>query len=116
MKTIKVWDPMVRIFHWTVALLFVANMTVLDEDSLAHIYAGYAMFGIVLVRLIWGVIGTKHARFSAFWPKRRRTSGAMWQRIIRWPARTSLVAQPARRADGLQPAGDTDPHQPQRAS
>jgi cytochrome b len=55
-------------FHWSVAILFVANMTFLDEDSLAHVYAGYALFGIVLVRLIWGVIGTRYARFRSFWP------------------------------------------------
>jgi len=70
MISVKVWDPLVRMAHWAVALLFVANMTVLDEDSVAHAYAGYALFGIVLVRLIWGIIGTKHARFRSFWPTR----------------------------------------------
>ena len=68
MTAIKVWDPLVRMFHWSVAILFVASMTVVDEDSLAHVYAGYALFGIVLVRLIWGVIGTRYARFRSFWP------------------------------------------------
>ncbi len=68
MWSIKVWDPVVRCFHWGTALLFLANFAVLDDDSPAHRYAGYALFALVLIRLVWGVIGTKHARFSAFWP------------------------------------------------
>lgn len=70
MTSVKFWDPMVRGSHWAVALLFLCNMTVLDEDSVAHAYAGYALFGTVLIRLIWGIIGTKHARFRSFWPSR----------------------------------------------
>lgn len=68
MHTIRVWDPVVRLFHWGTALLFFANMFVIDDDSALHNYAGYALFGLVLIRLVWGVIGTEHARFSAFWP------------------------------------------------
>lgn len=67
MRSVKVWDPFIRLFHWATALLFFANFTIFDEDSLAHAYAGYCLFGLVLVRLIWGLVGTKHARFSAFW-------------------------------------------------
>jgi len=66
---------MVRGSHWAVALLFLCNMTVLDEDSVAHAYAGYALFGTVLIRLIWGIIGTKHARFRSFWPSRAMITG-----------------------------------------
>ena len=67
-RSVAVWDPVVRIFHWSTALLFLANFAILDEDSPAHSYAGYLLFGLVLVRLAWGLIGTKHARFSAFRP------------------------------------------------
>ncbi len=70
MRSIKVWDPVVRLFHWGTALLFFANMFVLDDESAAHRYAGYVLFALVLIRLIWGLIGTRHARFSAFWPSR----------------------------------------------
>ncbi len=69
MRSVKVWDPIVRIFHWGTALLFLANFTVFEDDSPAHRYAGYGLFALVLVRLLWGLIGTKHARFSAFWPR-----------------------------------------------
>lgn len=63
---IKVWDPLVRLFHWTlVAAFFIAYIT--EEDLLdLHVYAGYTVLGLILVRLLWGVVGTRHARFSDF--------------------------------------------------
>ena len=70
MRSVMVWDPLVRLFHWSTAILFLANFTLLEEDSAAHLYAGYVLFGLVLVRLVWGLIGSEHARFSAFWPSR----------------------------------------------
>lgn len=69
MTRVKVWDPFVRLFHWSVVLLFFANLAVLDEESRAHAYAGYALFGLLLLRLVWGVIGSRTARFSTFWPR-----------------------------------------------
>lgn len=68
MRSIKVWDPVVRVFHWGTALLFFANFAVFEDDSPAHRYAGYVLFTLVLVRLTWGLVGTRHARFSAFRP------------------------------------------------
>lgn len=68
MRSVKVWDPLVRFFHWATALLFLANFTLFEDDSRAHRYAGYLLFALVLVRLLWGLIGTRHARFKAFWP------------------------------------------------
>jgi cytochrome b len=67
-RSVKVWDPGVRLFHWGTALLFFANLTIFEDDSPAHIYAGYVLFALVLIRLLWGLIGTKYARFSAFRP------------------------------------------------
>ncbi len=72
MRSIKVWDPIVRITHWGVALLFIANFTVIDDDSPAHIYVGYVLFALVAIRIMWGLVGTKYARFSSFWPTRSR--------------------------------------------
>jgi cytochrome b len=69
MRSIKVWDPVVRIFHWGTALLFLANLMLLEGDSPAHHYAGYLLLTLVLVRLLWGLVGSKYARFSAFWPR-----------------------------------------------
>jgi len=62
---IKVWDPFVRVFHWTLAIgFFVAYFS---EDILAlHVWTGYVIGVLVLLRIVWGFIGPKHARFSDF--------------------------------------------------
>ena len=69
MTSVKVWDPFVRIFHWTTVFIFFANFTIFDDDSTAHTYAGYVLLGLLLCRLIWGLVGTRHARFRTFWPR-----------------------------------------------
>lgn len=63
---IRVWDPLVRIFHWTLVLCFVvAWFSAQVWDSL-HDWAGYAAGALVLVRVIWGFVGAPYARFSQF--------------------------------------------------
>lgn len=63
---VKVWDPLVRLFHWSLVLAFaVAYFS--GEDWLgAHTVAGYTVLGLVGVRVLWGVVGTRYARFSSF--------------------------------------------------
>lgn len=68
MESVKVWDPLVRIFHWSVVLLFGANALVIDEESHLHLWVGYTVLALVALRLLWGVLGTRHARFSDFPP------------------------------------------------
>jgi cytochrome b len=64
----KVWDPLVRIFHWTLVGCFAANAIIVDPEAKAHLWIGYTIIGLVTFRIIWGVIGTKYARFSSFPP------------------------------------------------
>lgn len=65
-RLVRVWDPLVRLIHWGVAAGVLLNAAVLDDDGAAHETVGYVVLGFVLVRLAWGLIGTSHARFSAF--------------------------------------------------
>ena len=64
---IKVWDPLVRIFHWAlVVAFFVAYFTEGDELLGPHVWAGYIALGLVVFRIVWGFVGSKYARFSDF--------------------------------------------------
>lgn len=63
---IRVWDPIIRVFHWgLVAAVAVAWLTGDEWDDL-HVFAGYAVAGLVTARLLWGLIGGHYARFSQF--------------------------------------------------
>lgn len=62
----RVWDPLVRLFHWSLVVFFsVAWLTGDDYPSLHH-WSGYLVAGLVLFRVMWGLVGSRHARFSDF--------------------------------------------------
>ena len=64
--TVKVWDPFVRVFHWSLAALFMLAYATGDEVENVHIAAGYAIAGLLALRIVWGFAGPRHARFSNF--------------------------------------------------
>lgn len=64
----RVWDPLVRIFHWTVVVGVIANLTFLRHEESPHIYVGYAVIAALIVRLGWGIVARGHARFASFVP------------------------------------------------
>lgn len=66
--SVLVWDPLVRLIHWGVVLMVLINAVIVAHDSTLHLWAGYVMLVLVGIRLVWGVIGTRFARFSAFPP------------------------------------------------
>jgi cytochrome b len=83
---VPVWDLGVRLFHWgTVAA--VATAFLAEEGERLHEWAGYAVAGLVSFRLLWGLIGTRHARFSDFTPSPRAVLGYLRARLAGTPRR-----------------------------
>lgn len=63
---IKVWDPFVRAFHWSLATLFLAAYVTGEDAGRVHVAAGYAIAGLIALRIAWGFVGPRHARFGNF--------------------------------------------------
>ena len=61
-----VWDPLVRLFHWSLVTAYAVAWATGDDWMTLHEFAGYVIGGLLLFRLSWGVIGTRHARFGDF--------------------------------------------------
>ena len=70
--TVKVWDPVVRLFHWTIVTGVVLNLWVFEHGKYLHRITGYVVVAALATRLVWGIVGTRHARFSDFFPTPRR--------------------------------------------
>lgn len=66
--SVMVWDPVVRLFHWVVVAGCAANLFIVEDGGLAHEVIGYAVAAVLAVRIAWGFVGTRHARFSDFVP------------------------------------------------
>ncbi|WGD29087.1 cytochrome b/b6 domain-containing protein [Ancylobacter sp. WKF20] len=69
---VVVWDPVVRIFHWTVVAGCLLNLFVVEDGEALHQIIGYVVAAVLVVRVIWGFIGTHYARFAQFVPGPRR--------------------------------------------
>lgn len=65
---VLVWDLPVRIFHWLLALSFAGAFLTAESERwrLVHVTLGYTVAGLVVFRLLWGLVGTRHARFASF--------------------------------------------------
>ncbi|MET1080589.1 MAG: cytochrome b/b6 domain-containing protein [Pseudomonas sp.] len=67
--TLLLWDPLVRLCHWSLAGVFVANYFFTEEGDGWHRWLGYYALTWLLIRLVWGVVGPGPARWSDFWPR-----------------------------------------------
>ena len=67
-RKILVWDAPVRIFHWLMVLSFAGAYLSAESERwrLLHVTLGYTMAGLVVFRILWGLLGTRHARFASF--------------------------------------------------
>ena len=65
---IVVWDLPVRVFHWLMVFCFAGAYVTAESEywRLAHVTLGYTLGALVAFRLVWGVMGTRYARFSSF--------------------------------------------------
>lgn len=90
----KVWDPAVRVFHWSLVIAFAVAWLAEEGESL-HEITGYVVLGLVGFRLLWGFVGTVHARFADFVPSPGLLIGYL----------RAMLAGRAKRYIGHNPAG-----------
>ena len=93
-ETVTVWDPLVRIFHWTVVAGCVLDLFVVEDGEVAHRVIGYVVAAALFVRLVWGFVGTRHARFAEFTPG-PKTLGAYLSALLRGREPRMLGHNPA---------------------
>lgn len=93
--TVRVWDPLVRIFHWSLVGLFAFAFLTGDEWQKPHEVAGYVIAGLIGFRVIWGFVGSRHARFVSFIYRPSTVAGFL----------TDTARMKARRYLGHNPAG-----------
>lgn len=91
---IKVWDPAVRVFHWALVAAFTVAWLSGEDWMRVHAAAGYTVLGLIAFRLLWGLVGPRHARFSDF-VRSPGEAAAYLRDVLRLRARRYLGHNPA---------------------
>jgi cytochrome b len=67
-KKIRVWDLPLRLFHWTLAVLVITAILAikLGDRMELHLVAGSGVLALIAFRIVWGLVGSRYARFSTF--------------------------------------------------
>ncbi len=84
-ESVKVWDPLLRVLHWSLAGSVLVAFVTGDEAMAVHVWAGLVALGVVLTRVAWGVAGPRHARFADFVPTPGEALGH-FRRLLRGAA------------------------------
>jgi cytochrome b len=74
-KIIRVWDLPIRVFHWLLVLCIVGSLVSANLGNNAiewHAYFGYSVLTLLIFRILWGFVGSTHARFTSFFPNREK--------------------------------------------
>jgi cytochrome b len=91
---VRVWDIFVRTSHWIVAAAFFVAYLTEDDLLLLHVWAGYLLGALVVLRVLWGLVGPRHARFTDFVYRPRRVLGYLLD-LVRLRAKRHLGHSPA---------------------
>ncbi len=91
---IEVWDGFVRAAHWAIAVGFAVAYLVEDDLLTVHVWAGYVVGALVVLRVVWGVVGPRHARFADFVYGPRMVLGYLWD-LLRFSAKRYVGHSPA---------------------
>lgn len=71
----SLWDPLVRLSHWGIALAVLVNGLLSAPGGALHVWIGWTAICVLGIRALWGLIGPREARFSAFPPDLRAGIG-----------------------------------------
>ena len=66
LSTLRVWDILVRIFHWSLALSFTSAWLSSSSRDDTHQWIGLIAAALITFRIVWGFIGKPYARFTQF--------------------------------------------------
>ncbi len=73
-QQIMVWDGVIRVFHWTLVFgVVAAYLCATYRIGHVHVLIGYFLTGTLLIRLVWGLGGSRYARFTSFMFNRKET-------------------------------------------
>lgn len=68
-QSVLIWDVPTRVFHWSLAGSFAGAFYISDSERYRdiHVMLGYIFLALIVFRVLWGLIGTRYARFNSFW-------------------------------------------------
>lgn len=72
---VKIWDPFVRLFHWSLVVTIATAWLTGDEIKVLHEPLGYIAAALISLRILWGFAGSHYARFTQFVPSPQRFAG-----------------------------------------